>query len=178
MFPKHKLFIKGFTLIELLTVIAIIGIMSSIIVANLNNARSKGRDAKRIADVKQLQLLLELYFDNNAEFPNTLSNLVTSGYISVLPIDPFGGNYPYDNYSGSNRGVCYTESGNCVYYHIGALLELSNSVLLEDVDLDGKGPGSGADADNGPDGLSTLTTCGLEGAITATTDRCYDLVPQ
>ncbi|MCX6785799.1 MAG: type II secretion system protein [Candidatus Komeilibacteria bacterium] len=39
---------KGFTLIELLVVIAIIGLLSSLAVVNLNSARGKARDAKRL----------------------------------------------------------------------------------------------------------------------------------
>lgn len=50
-FPQEE---KGFTLIELLVVIAVIGLLSSVILASLNNARKKGRDTRRIEDLRQI----------------------------------------------------------------------------------------------------------------------------
>ncbi len=57
---------RGFTLIELLVVIAIISILSSVVLASLGSARQKGRDGRRVSDVKQIQLALELYYDTNS----------------------------------------------------------------------------------------------------------------
>jgi prepilin-type N-terminal cleavage/methylation domain-containing protein len=63
---------KGFTLIELLVVIAIIGLLSTLAVVALNSAREKSRDSKRVADVKQIQTALELYFaDSSSGYPAT-----------------------------------------------------------------------------------------------------------
>lgn len=63
--------LTGFTLIELLIVIAIIGLLSSVVLASLNSARAKSRDAKRRADLRQLSIALEMYFDDNNGYPSS-----------------------------------------------------------------------------------------------------------
>jgi prepilin-type N-terminal cleavage/methylation domain-containing protein len=60
---------KGFTLIELLVVIAIIAILSTVVMTGLNNARAKGRDGKRLTDLKSLQKALDLYYDTCGGYP-------------------------------------------------------------------------------------------------------------
>ncbi len=62
---------KGFTLIELLVVIAIIGLLSSVVLASLNTARARGRDARRLSDLQQVQIALELYRSDNGGYPAT-----------------------------------------------------------------------------------------------------------
>ncbi len=90
--------VRGFTLIELLVVIAIIGLLSSVVLASLNNARSKSRDARRLSDIKQLQVALELHFSDENEYPTNLADLVTGDYIPVMPQDPtYEINYNYDS---------------------------------------------------------------------------------
>lgn len=89
---------RGFTLIELLVVIAIIGLLSSIILASLNSARIKSRDARRLADFKQVQTALELYYNDNTTYPTTasggttmtssLGSILAPGYIQSVPKDP------------------------------------------------------------------------------------------
>lgn len=134
---------KGFTLIELLVVIAIIGVLASIVLASLNNARKKARDARRITDIKQVQLALELYFDGQgSKYPAgtdpattctaTLSRglevLQTNGYIPGIPKDPLSGTtpicYPYATPTGASPTT----------YHIGATLEDTNPALNSDKD--------------------------------------------
>ena len=79
---------KGFTLIELLVVIAIIGLLASVVLLALNSARSKSRDAKRLADSRQISSALELYFNDANSYPGSLASLVSSGYLGALPSYP------------------------------------------------------------------------------------------
>lgn len=65
---------SGFTLIELLVVITIIGVIASVVLASLNVARAKGRDGKRISDLKQMQIAVELYYDEHGSYPDTGGN--------------------------------------------------------------------------------------------------------
>jgi type IV pilus assembly protein PilA len=53
---------KGFTLIELLVVIAIIGILSAIVLASLNTARTKGSDAATQSDLSTVQTEAEIFY--------------------------------------------------------------------------------------------------------------------
>lgn len=147
---------RGFTLIELLVVIAIIGILSSVVLASLNSARQKGRDARRIADVKQLQLALELYYDANGSYPATTSvaELVTPGYIAAIPSDPSGGGYTYSGLD-TNSNLA-----NCESYHLRATLEQSNHSAL-----------------NGDQDASAGTACTGSVADAAGTDPIYDVKP-
>ena len=113
---------KGFTLIELLVVIAIIGLLSTLAVVALNSARQKARDAKRVADIKQVQTALELYFNDNQNYPGgsgnvgltTLACLGTGGwgsagcsgaYMGLVPTNPTPGGSTYVYNSDGSSGT-------------------------------------------------------------------------
>ena len=97
---------SGFTLIELLVVISIIGFLATASIVAFNNARIKARDARRVADLKQISTALELYFDDHNFYPpspcgydcdnyyhSTNSSWQTlqtylAPYLPKLPVDP------------------------------------------------------------------------------------------
>jgi prepilin-type N-terminal cleavage/methylation domain-containing protein len=122
---------KGFTLIEILIVVAIIGMLSSIVLVGLGSFRSRGRDARRAADLREIQNALELYYARYGSYPNPYNNenVVSLGLpskgigVTKIPADPGDGIYRY----GSN-GKSYV---------LGATLEeQSAAILSDDIDND------------------------------------------
>jgi len=151
----------GFTLIELLVVIAIIGILSSVVVASLNSARKKARDARRVDDVKQLQLALELYFDSNSgagKYPTNLAALEAGSFIPKVPLPPSGA---------GETAYKYAPLTSCTSYHLGVTLEDTGNIALNSK----KGQTQGTAATGCPGGGTTGTD--FDGAPTAV----YDVVP-
>jgi type II secretion system protein G len=73
--------ILGFTLIELLVVISLIGILATLVMANLNAGRGRSRDAQRKSDMRNIATALRLYYNDRGAFPtnNTDGEIVACG---------------------------------------------------------------------------------------------------
>lgn len=94
---------KGFTLIELMVVISIIGILSTMVLVSLGEARAKARDARRESDIRQIVLAMEMDYSDNekysqcVEMPSKIpctdpgcncTNLGDGKYLDPVPRDP------------------------------------------------------------------------------------------
>ena len=86
-FRKNK---KGFTLIELLVVIAIIGLLSSIVLVSMGPARKRARDARRMADLRQISSGMEMCYDDSACAGRERYIATTAGANTVTRIDTDG----------------------------------------------------------------------------------------
>lgn len=114
---------KGFSLVEILVVIAVIGLLTSIIFFSIQKVRAVARDNQRIANLEQMKLALRLYKDKYGRYPNTCADSKWNGpgpgtatwyeqcsiyainlapnFIPTLPQDPISENDP-------DNGFLYT----------------------------------------------------------------------
>jgi len=109
---------RGFTLIELLVVIAIIGILASVVLASLDSVRETARDTKRIAELKQLQVAIAMYRNQNGHYPREsegANGLVGEGsgldtmlspFMNTVPHDPSGPGSSAYNYYYDGQQAC------------------------------------------------------------------------
>ena len=70
---------KGFTLIELLVVIAIIGILSAVVLASLNIARERGKEAAIKSTLKSMATEIELMAETQPNY-NFVNDCHTAGH--------------------------------------------------------------------------------------------------
>lgn len=115
---------KGFTLIEMLVVIAIIGLLSSVVLVALGPSRTKAKDARVISNMNQVQVLEETLFNNGtyttlsltAEPGLSLENDVKANNGNTgITIIGAGGAAAYAAYTSLSSGYyCVDSKGNSV----------------------------------------------------------------
>ena len=106
---------KGFTLIELLVVIAIIGILSAVVLASLNTARSKGSDAAIESDLSTVKTEAEIYYGGAGN--NSYTNMCTADTSIVNALNGAqadSGTAPTCNVDTTNGGDAYAVSSPLV----------------------------------------------------------------
>ncbi len=59
----------GITKIEILVILGIVGILGLFAIFAVSTARANTRDAIRLSDVRQVQIGLELYFNDSSTYP-------------------------------------------------------------------------------------------------------------
>ena len=105
---------KRFSLFELLLVVAILGLLSTLAIIAIGNAREKARDAARLEDIKEIQAALELSFNDTNKYPEAKEAVILgqgnydclggsgfaakgceNAYLADVPSNPTPGGLPY-----------------------------------------------------------------------------------
>lgn len=114
---------KGFTLVELLIVVAIIGVLATLLMVNFVGVRQRARDAQRKSDLRQIQSALEIYRSDNNSYPVSIpgcgATFSANGttYMQKVPCDPLNAS-PYI--------YTYVPGGGNTTYSLYACLENVN----------------------------------------------------
>src|SRR3989344_3793820 len=78
---KQKISQKGFTLLELLVVVAIIGLLTTVVLVALTSARNKGADAGVKSNLRNANAQAEIFFGTNTVSPNSYTGVCTNGVV-------------------------------------------------------------------------------------------------
>ena len=79
---------RGFTLIELLVVISIIGVLSSVVLASVTQAREKAQNAARLESTRQIDLAIQLYESTNGHAPLLQGTCGKDPILGFPTVDP------------------------------------------------------------------------------------------
>ena len=150
---------SGFTLIEIIVVVAIIGILATVVIISLSGAQAKARDSQRVSDIKQIQSAVEMYHEVNNKYPgkkdvpyqsNDVYNNVwwngpsssttydgqfltdISNYINPLPQDPRCGNGKCSINELAYRYAWGVNLSNVNSYEIDAGMEVRKDLVSND----------------------------------------------
>jgi len=80
---------RGFTLIELLVVASILMVLAGMGLVQYKNGVTRSREAVLKTDLFNLRDGLDQYYADKGQYPGTLDELVSAGYLRRVPDDPF-----------------------------------------------------------------------------------------
>ncbi|OGZ46232.1 MAG: hypothetical protein A2756_06565 [Candidatus Ryanbacteria bacterium RIFCSPHIGHO2_01_FULL_48_27] len=143
--------------------------LKNIIAGSLGSADVKSRDARRTAEIRQIQLALELYFDEHGSYPSNLKLLVPK-FMDHVPTDV----------SDATPYVYTPHIANGMYtgYHLGASLEDKNHTSLQsDADCNSKTGVHCASYKNSFIKSGSFDGSDVKGCRAEVNRYCFDLVP-
>ncbi|MFL4470149.1 type II secretion system major pseudopilin GspG [Tateyamaria armeniaca] len=109
--PNHRSPVAGVTLIEMMVVLVMISVVAALIVPNVIGRPDEARVSVAATDMRSIAGALQLYRLDNGGYPTTVQGLQalaerpvtpplprtwpSNGYLSTLPLDPWGTPYVY-----------------------------------------------------------------------------------
>ncbi len=78
----------GFTLVELMIVMTIIGILATIAIPSYIRAVKRADEAVLLEDLHTMRTAIDSYTVDKEKAPQSLDDLVQSGYLKSIPVDP------------------------------------------------------------------------------------------
>jgi len=124
-------------MIELLTAVAIIAVLILVFIFLMRNQKARGSDARRKADLENIKISFEDYFNDNDCYPpettlDICGDKSFAPYLKEIPCDPMSG-----------EAYAYEPVANCGGYRAYAVLEDTGDPVIAKLGCDGAG-GCGA----------------------------------
>jgi general secretion pathway protein G len=80
---------RGYTLLELMIVVSILGVLVTLAEPMWEQSVLKAREAALKQSLFSMRDVLDQYRADRGKFPVTLDDVVTTGYLRQIPVDPF-----------------------------------------------------------------------------------------
>ena len=80
---------KGYTLLELMIVVAIAGILVSLAIPNFQQSAMKAKETALKQNLFTMRTVLDQYYSDRGDYPDSLDSLVEAQYLRSIPLDPF-----------------------------------------------------------------------------------------
>lgn len=86
---------RGFTLIELLIVLAVMGLLLSLVVPRFFSGVERAREVALKENLNRMRTAIEKFYEDTGRYPNELSELVEKKYLRGIPSDPMAEAQPW-----------------------------------------------------------------------------------